>query len=126
MSNAWIGIQHRLKSLGFYLPIQTGNVLLKFGFDIQSQTEVRVRKLKTQYGNQAAILKVTCLKIDRLLSIYTDNVLPKLGLNIQRQTKVTVRKLKNPIWQPGGHFGSDISDNQQALAHGHKQHAYEI
>ena len=52
------------KTLGFYLPIHKGNVLMKFGFDVQSQTEVRVWKLK------------------------------------------------NPIWPSGGHFESDISENQ--------------
>ena len=68
---------------GFYLPIDMGNVLLKFGFDIQSQTEVRV-----QYDLQTAILNVTLLKINRLHSIYTSNALLKFGLVIQSQTEV--------------------------------------
>ena len=46
MGNARIAIEHHSKSVDFYLPIHTGNVLLKFGFDVQSQTEDRVRKLK--------------------------------------------------------------------------------
>ena len=40
--------------------------------------------------------------------------------------KITVWKQKNAIWPPGGHFESDISENQQALDHGHKQYAYEV
>ena len=63
--------------------------------------------LKIQYGGQADLLKVTLLKINMLLSIHTCNLLLKFGLDIQR-----VRKLKNPIWPPGGHFESDLSENQ--------------
>ena len=33
---------------------------------------------------------------------------------------------KNPIWPPGSYFESDVSENQQALAHGHKQDADEV
>ena len=67
---------------------------------------------KIQYGHQAAILEVTYLKINRLLSIHTSNVLLKFGFDIQSQTDVRVCKLKNPRWPPGGHFESDISENQ--------------
>ena len=67
---------------------------------------------KIQYGHQAAILKVTYLKINRLFSIHTSNVLLKFGLDIQSQTEVRVRKPKNPRWLPGGHFESDIAENQ--------------
>ena len=38
---------------------------------------------KIQYRRQAAILKVTLLKINRLLSIYTSDVALKFGLDIQ-------------------------------------------
>ena len=62
MDNTWIAIEH--PSQAFYLPIHAGNVLQKFGFEIQNQSEVRVRKPK------------------------------------------------NLIWPPGGHFESDISENQ--------------
>ena len=47
-------------------------------------------------------------------------------VDIQNQSKVRVRKPKNPIWPPGGHFESDIAENQYASAYGHHQHAYEI
>ena len=36
-------------------------------------------------------------------------MLLKFGVNIRSQTKVVVRKPKNPIWPPGGHFGSDTA-----------------
>ena len=81
---------------------------------------------KIQYGCLAAILKLTLLKIDRLLHIYISIVPLKFGIDIQSQTKVRVRKPKNPIWPPGGHFESDIAEHQQASIYDHHQHAYEI
>ena len=65
-----------------------------------------------QYGHQAAILKVTLVKIHRLLSIPTRNVQLKFGLDIQSQTKVRVQTQKNPISSPVGHFENDIAENQ--------------
>ena len=38
VGNAWIATEHCSKSLGFYLPIHMINVLLKFEFDVQSQS----------------------------------------------------------------------------------------
>ena len=70
------------------------------------------RNQKKQYGHQAAILKMTLLKINRLLPIYISIVPLKFGVDIQRQTKVRVWKTKNPIWLPGGHFESDVAKNQ--------------
>ena len=69
---------------------------------------------KSQYGRQAAILKVTSLKINRLLPIYMYiSIVPlKFAVDIQSQTKVRVWKPKNPIWPPGGHFESDLAENQ--------------
>ena len=49
---------------------------------------------KIQYGHQAAILKVTYLKISRLLSIHTSNVLLEFGLDMQSQREVRVRNWK--------------------------------
>ena len=46
VGNVWIGIKHHSKLLGYYLLIHMGNVLLKFGSDVQSQTEVRVQNPK--------------------------------------------------------------------------------
>ena len=93
MGNVWIAIEHGSNSLGFYVPTHMGNVLLKFGFDIQSQTEVRVQNLKNPVW--LAILNMTLLKINKLLLIYTSNLLLKFGLDIQSQTEVRVRNLKN-------------------------------
>ena len=45
---------------------------------------------------------------------YVSIVPLKFGVDIQSQTKVRVRKPKNPIWLPGGHFESDVAENQQA------------
>ena len=81
---------------------------------------------KIQYGHQAAILKMTLLKINRLLPIYISIVPLKFEVDIQSQTKVRVWKPKNPIWPLGGHFESDVAENQKASAYDHHQHAYEI
>ena len=73
-------------------------------------TEIRNQKI--QYGRQAAILKMMLLKINRLLPIYISIVPLKFEVDIQSQSKVRVWKPKNPIWLPGGHFESDIAENQ--------------
>ena len=64
-------------------------MLLKFGVDIQNQTEVRVWKQKTTYyGHQVAIFKVTSLKIYKPLPIATNNV----HMKFEQMEKV------NPVW----------------------------
>ena len=73
-------------------------------------TESRNRKI--QYGHQAAILKMTLLKIKMLLPIYISIVPLKFEVDIQSQTKVRVWKPKNPIWSLGSHFESDVAENQ--------------
>ena len=141
VDNTWIATEHPSKSQAFYLPLHAGNVLLKFGFETQSQTEVRVRKpkkskiatrqsfwkwhiwkwigffpytlvmcywcldfifkakqklesgnRKIQDGHQAAILKVTLLKINRLLSMATNYMHMKFQIEIPKQTWVTLQK----------------------------------
>ena len=65
-----------------------------------------------QDGRHAAILKVTSLDINRLLPIHTSDVALKFGLDIRSQIEVRIRKPKNSRWPPGGHFESDITENQ--------------
>ena len=36
----------------------------------------------------------------------------KFGVDIQSQLKLESGNQKNPIWPPGGHFESDIAENQ--------------
>ena len=72
----------------------------------------RKRKRKIQYGHLAAILKMSSMKINRLLPIYTSIVLLNFGVDIQSQTTGRAWKAKNPKWPPGGHFGSDVSENK--------------
>ena len=67
-------------------------------------TESRNRKI--QYGHQAAILKMTSLKINRLLPIYISIRPLKFELDIQSQSKVRVWKPKKtnmaarqPFWK---------------------------
>ena len=47
---------------------------------------------KIQYGHQAAILKVTSLKINRLWPMATNNMHMKFEIEIPKQTWVTLRK----------------------------------
>ena len=84
------------------------------------------RNRKIQYGRQAAILKLTSLKINRLLPIYISIVPLKFGVDILSRTKYTVWKPKISIWPPNGHFESDVAENQYASAYDHHQHAHEI
>ena len=73
-------------------------------------TESRNRKI--QYGHHPAILKMTLLKINKLLPIYISIVPLKFEVDFQRQTKVRLWKPKNPIWPVGGQFESDVTENQ--------------
>ena len=82
-------------------------VNVKFGVDIQRQTNARVWRPKIQYGHQAAILKLTSLKFNRLRRTRTSNVLLKFRHDIQSQLNLEFRNQKNPIWPPGGDFKSD-------------------
>ena len=107
------------KSIGFCLwPSSTRIWSLKLKFqsklDLHSGNHAayRVQKWKIQYGHQAAILKMTLLKINRLLPIYITIVPLKFEVDIQSHSKVRVWKPKNPIWLPGGHFESDVAENQ--------------
>ena len=84
-----------------------GNVLHR-NLDLKFKAKLKLESgnQKIQNGHQAAILKVTYLKINRLLSIHTSNVLPNFGLNIQSQTEIRVQKPKKskmatrqPFWK---------------------------
>ena len=101
----------RWKSIGSYPYIQ---VLCHLSLELIFKAKLKLESgnQKIQYGHQAAILKVTSLKINRLLPIYTSIEPTKFGVDIQSQTKVRVRKPKNPIWLPGGHFEINIAENQ--------------
>ena len=63
------------------------NSKAKFSYapETMPPTESRNQK-KKQYGHQAAILKITSLKIYRLLPIYISTVPLKFGVDIQSQT----------------------------------------
>ena len=101
----------RWKLIGSYPYIQ---VLCHLSLELIFKAKLKLESgnQKIQYGCLAAILKSTLLKINRLLHIYISIVLLKFGVDIQSQTKVRVWKPKNPIWPPGGHFESDVAENQ--------------
>ena len=101
----------RWKSISSYPYIQ---VLCHLSLELIFKARLKLESgnQKIQYGCRAAILKLTLLKINRLLHIYISIVLLKFGVDIQSQTKVRVWKPKDPIWPPGGHFESDVAENQ--------------
>ena len=102
VDNGWIAIEHRSESLGFYLPIHASNVLLKFGFDIQSQTEDRVWKLRNPiWPPDGLFLKWHFCKSIGLFPYTQEICYTSLDL------------ISNP------NFESDISENQW-LFHIHK------
>ena len=84
---------HCCKQIGFfpYTPL-----ICYWSLDktFKAKLKVESRYLKIQYGHQAAILKLTLLKINRLLSIYTSNLLLKFRFDIQSQTKIRICKLQ--------------------------------
>ena len=79
------------KSIGFYPYIQ---VLCHLSLELIFKAKLKLESgnQNIQYGWLAAILKLTLLKINRLLHIYISIVLLKFGVDIQCQTKVTVWK----------------------------------
>ena len=100
-------------------------VMCYWSFDLMFKAKLKLeyRNWKIHYGSQAAILKVTLLKINRLLPIYTSNLLLKFGLGY---SKLESGNWKNPIWPPGGYFESDIAENQQASFYTHKSFVTEV
>ena len=74
-----------------HIHIYTSIELLKFGINIQSKIEVRVRNQnKIKYGRHGVILRVTSLKIKRLLAMDTIN------MHMKFQNKITLRKPCRP------------------------------
>ena len=75
---------------------------------------------KIQYGRQAAILKVTSLKINRLLPMTTINMHMKFEIEIPKQTWLTSRKpchLQSPETEKSNMaarrpFENDVAENQ--------------
>ena len=97
------------KSIGSYPYIQ---VLCHLSLELIFKAKLKsVWKPKNLIWLSGGHLKLTLLKINRLLHICISIVLLKFGVDIQSQTKVRVWKQKNPIWPPGGHFGSDVAEN---------------
>ena len=80
------------KSIGFYPYTE---VLCHRSLKLIFKAKVRLESgnQKIQYGRQAAILKVTSLKINRLLPIATINMHLKFEIEIPKQTWLMLRKL---------------------------------
>ena len=96
---------HRWKSIGSYPYIQ---VLCHLSLELIFKAKLKLESgnQKIQYGCLAAILKLTLLKINKLLHIYISIVLLKFGVDIQSQSKVRVWKPKKsnmatrrPFWK---------------------------
>ena len=91
----------RWKSIGFCLwPPSTHsevwnlNSKANFTYNPETMPPTESRNRKIQYGCQAAILKMTLLKINRLLPIYISIVPLNFEVDIQSQRKVSVWKQK--------------------------------
>ena len=83
---------HCWKSIGFF-PYTEG--MCQWSLDLilfNAKLKLESGSWKIQYGRQAAILKVTSLKINRLLPIATNNMHMKFEIEIPKQTWVTLRK----------------------------------
>ena len=83
-----LSLECRWKSIGSYPYIQ---VLCHLSLELIFKAKLKLESgnQKIQYGCLAAILKLTLLKINRLLHIYISIVLLKFGVDIQSQTKVS-------------------------------------
>ena len=81
----------RWKSIGSYPYI---SVLCHSSLQLIFKAKLKLESgnQKIQYGHQAAILKVTLLKINRLLPMTTINMHLKFKIEIQKQTWLTSRK----------------------------------
>ena len=79
------------KSIGFY-PYTW--VLCRWSLKLIFKAKVKLESWnqKIQYGRQAAILKVTSLKINRLLPMATINMHMKFEIEIPKQTWLMLRK----------------------------------
>ena len=79
------------KSIGSY-PYKF--VLCRWSFKLKFKAKVKLESgnQKIQYGRQAAILKVTSLKINRLLPMATINMHMKFKIEIPKQTWLMLRK----------------------------------
>ena len=102
----------RFTALAARLYIYISIVQLKFGVDIQRQLKLESGNKKIQYGHPVAILKLTLLKINRLLLSLKLKFQSKLDLHSGNHATFRVQKPKNPIWPPGGHFENDVAENQ--------------
>ena len=91
---------------------------------------------KIQYGRQAAILKVTSLKINRLLPLATINMHMKFEIEIPKQTWLMLRKpcrlqtdggtegrtdrrtdKVNPVYPPPTSLGGGYNDSPVQMSH---------
>ena len=83
---------------------------------------------KIQYGRQAAILKVTSLKINRLLPMATINMHMKFEIEIPKQTWLMLRKpcrlqtdgqtdKVNPVYPPSNFVGRGYNNLNRHIKH---------
>ena len=110
--------QHCWKSIGSYT---YAKVLCHLSLELIFKAKLKLvsGNQKIRYGRQAAILKVTLLKINRLLPM-TTNMHMKFEIEIPKRTWLTLWKpchlqspeTQNPIWPPDGHFENDVAENQ--------------
>ena len=82
---------HIWKSIGFF-PYTLVMCYWSLDMIFKAKQKLESGSRKIQDGHQAAILKVTSLKINRLLPMATKNMHMKFQIEILKQTWVTLRK----------------------------------
>ena len=99
----------RWKSIGFYPYIQ---VLCHLSLELIFKAKLKFESgnQKIQYGHQVAILKVTSLKISRLLPMTTINMHMKFEIEIPKQAWLT-------LWKPC-HLQSPETEKSNMAARG--------
>ena len=119
------------KSIGSYPYTQ---VLCRWSLKLIFKAKVKLESgnQKIQYGRQAAILKVTSLKINRLLPMATINRHMKFEIEIPKQTWLMLRKpcrlqtdgqtdrrtdKVNPVYPPSNFVGRGYNDDPDLYCH---------
>ena len=82
---------HIWKSIGFF-PYTLVMCYWSLDLIFEAKQKLGSGNRKIQDGSQAAILKMTSLKINRLLAMATNNMHMKLQIEISKQSWVTLRK----------------------------------
>ena len=117
---------HCWQSKGFFPYTQ---VMCYWSVNLIFKAKLKLRAWRWKASNVAARQPFWRLNLWKSIGFFSyTQVMCYWSLNLIFKAKLKLESgnWKNPIWPPSGHFESDVSEIQQALAHGPKQHACEI